>query len=106
MKKLLILIAMLLGSVSALAMPAYDVCKGLPTKAVNEKVQKSDENSGVVAEKFIGRLDDAAFATDLLNPFAAYYVTTSDESGGCVYHVLANEAKACAIEKITELTCF
>ncbi len=91
---------------AALMMPsAYATsCNEAVEAAVNEKASAKDENSSVISVRRLGNLEELAFRNALLGNLEGYYATTSDESGGCVWHVVATDK--CEVRSVEEVACF
>ena len=94
----------ILVAATANAKAADTACKAEVEASVQNKTQRKDPNSSVIAVRSIGNLSEKAFHNDLLSELSGYYVTTSDESGGCVWHVIVT--KSCSIATAEELYCF
>ena len=80
-------------------------CSKAVEDKINKIVSKQNENSGVLEVRYQGRLSNLAFGTYPLDQFETYYVTVSDESGGSVWHVVAQN-KTCNIISTKELLSF
>lgn len=78
------------------------LCKKQALAAVDKQAKKEPAQGDAFDVKYIKTFSSLDHNLDL----EAYYVTTSDESGGCVYHALMRPQGKCGVFKIQDLYCF
>lgn len=81
-------------------------CEDNAQLAVDRATKAADENSSAISSKYAGALSLTTTAgLDALDGLDLYYVTTSDESGACIWASVVSVQENCESVSVKEIIC-